>query len=688
MKSIRVPKHLLYAPVDFDKVMTERVCCGVRLTYSEYDFITSETGRMVLFDAYAAAHRYKPFSQKLGAIGFPFSLCCETDDGERVAYCGMRFGTGKATEWRLCHTESEPEIFGRLVADVDAAAIPIPSGVCCIADEAAYAEFFSHLKDEPPPLARMIVLNGQTHAAIELFGNKYAVFSTGWGDGRYNCYVGLDENGETTALIVDFGMIDYPKPRADEFEEFELDANAAEYMYDPEKSEAENNIARQTSIIATTADRAERVFALARRGYAYHSTGQYEAALGDYVAVMNECAGITDKSVLVRVLSVYDNAAELFCRKSDYDSAINAMQAALAIGDDFNSGAYVRLIGLYQTVKRHDKALEIATLMKTRRPDDPVACIKYAECCVASGELEKAVDAYDRLAMTFRLYENIFDEVACLMEMHELDRASAVLDRYPAKEYSGQYYYYKACIAYKLKDFRTAGMCAATAYELDGEHLPTLYLLIDIRSVLQDYRAVARYAEEYKRLRPEQEYGYSVCAEAHLALGNFSESSRNYYYLYHNIRRDDRYAALAAITAAKTGDGKHASALRRALKRNRSPYLPAVMYATHIVTGRYRSYTALSRVVYKLNADDDFLLLLATYLTAAGKLLPAAYILDILLRRNDPPFELVAQQIRTAIRLGDDKLFDSFLDYYMKHFICDESTEARKALSERFRASA
>lgn len=642
---------------------------------------------MVLFDAYSASHRYKPFCDKLGVVGFPFALCCDTDDGERVAYCGLRLGDGEAVTWRLCHAADEPAIFARLAVDPEAAAVAVPSGVCCIAADDAYATFREHLPGDEPPLSRMIVLDGQTHTVVELFGKKYAVFSSGWGDGRYNCYIGRNARGEAVALIVDFGMIEYPERQpSGEYEEFETDGSEQAYAYDPQKTENENNIARQTAAISAASDRADRIFALARRGYAHHSAGNHDAALVDYMTVMDECKSVTDKNVLVRVLSVYDNAAELFCRKSDYESAINVMLAAIAIGDEFNSGAYVRLIGLYRTVKRHDKALEIAELMKTRRPDDPVACINYAECCVSAGEPEKAVAAYDRLATEFKLSENIFDATECLIEIGALDRAEAMLERYTAKADNALYCYYKAFIAFKRREFGAAYEYAVHSHELDGEYLPTLYILIEIQSVLQRYHAVAMYAEEYKRLRPDNEYGYSVCAEAHLILGNFSESSRNYYYLYHNIRSDDKYAALAAVTAAKTGDGKHAVALRRRLKRVRSPYYQSVIYATHIVTGRYRSYTALSKVVYKLNYDDDFLLLLATYLTAAGKLLPAAYILDILLRKHDPPYELVAQQIRTAIKLGDDKLFASFLDYYIEHFIGDDTETARRSIEDGFRS--
>lgn len=61
--------------------------CGIRLDYREYGFMQFENGKVVLFDAYSAAHGYSAFDVDFGVVAFPFCALCMTDAGERVAYC-------------------------------------------------------------------------------------------------------------------------------------------------------------------------------------------------------------------------------------------------------------------------------------------------------------------------------------------------------------------------------------------------------------------------------------------------------------------------------------------------------------------------------------------------------------------------------------------------------------------------
>jgi len=679
-RKVKIKRSRLFAPVDFGEVIKSRRVFDVALDYKEYDFIRIDGGA-VLFDAYAASERFSHRFGDCGVLAFPFALTCMTDGGERVAYCGLRFNENKAAEWRTDCSDAERV---RLAFDPDAASVPVNSGVCCLAGERAYGEYYSHIKDAAHPLAGLIVLDGQTHTTLELYGNRYAVFSTGWGDGLYKCYKGFDADGRLTAVIVDFGMIEYPE-RDDGEVEIDSETDAAAYVFDPNKSEFENSIAEWTAAIENAPDHVERLKAYSRRGYAYHSVNDVDKALADYMSAVDECRYITDKVQLTRAWSVFDNAAEIYCKKSDYESAIKLMKTALKVGDDFYAGAYVRLTDLYLLTKRTDKAKETAALMLKARPDDPIANMKFAEACVAAMEYADAASAYHVLAEKFKLYENLFDEASCLIELGDLDGADAALERHPTGETSEQYWYYKAYIDCKRKKYRDAMVKAERSHDIDPEYMPALYLLIDITSLIQEYYAVAGYAEEYKKLRPDKEYGYSVCAEAHLILGNYTESARNYAHLYDAIKKDDKYAALAAITASKTGDKKRVSAMLKLLRRKKSPYYLGAVYAVYITKYRQRSM-ALSKVVYKLDTDDEFLLLLAVFLCGTNNVLPAANILDVIMKKGKPAYEAVALQIRIAVRLGDEKLFLSLLDYYCKNFLSpDLSEDGKEALADRFK---
>lgn len=682
MKSvIKIPKERLTAPIDFGKVVSEGSACGVKLRYAEYSFLTSESGRYVMFDAYAASHKYAPFEAKCPALAYPFCLTCRADDGERVAYCGLRMGEELPVEWKPCFAGDVSEIYGRLSVDCNAGAIPISSGVCGIASVEAYEKYFAHIKDDMHPLSGFIVLDGQTHTTVDVYGERYATFSSGWGDGMYKCYVGSDGDGKVVALIVDFGLIEYPSVASGETVEVEADVG---YVFDPTKTETENRIAQWTKIIETSNDPKERLNAYSRRGYAYHSADDTDSALADYEAAISECKNVTDRGALARAWSVYDNAAALCSRRGDYARAIEIMTAAMDVADSFYAGAYVRLIDLYTITKQYDKALAVAEKMYAARNDDPVACMKFAEACASNSDFERAANAYDRLATEFQLFDNYIDKASCLIELSRYDDAEAALESHPAKEYNELYWYYKACIDYKRHEYFTALECAERAYELDRTSMPVLVLIIDIESLLQSYHAVARYAEDCKKLRPSSEYGYSVCAEAHLVIGNISESSRNFQTLY-AMTGEDKYAALAAMTAAKTGDGKRASGLLKKLRRKHSNYYLGALYAVYLTARSHGRDIKLSNVVYKLRADDDFLLQLAVFLTNSGKVLPASHILDMLIKKGNPTYEVVAQQIRTAVKLKDGKLFDYFLHYYVDRFIGADTNESeRDRIKERF----
>lgn len=374
---IKIRKSAVAAPVDFGRALDLHEVNGVKLKYTEYDFLILDGGA-VFFDAYSSTHTYKPLPVECGAIAFPFTCECMTDVGERIAYAGLRFSEQQPVRWELL---GKDEVLGLLPVDNDAAAVPITSGVCCFADENAYRLYTSHLKDEIHPLAGMIVLNGQTHATVELYGKKFAVFSTGWGDGRYKRYCGYDEAGAACRVLCDFGMIEYE--RDDTLVEIEAETgDSGQYVYDPAKSDSENNIAQWTHALrgATTAD--DRLHAFIRRGYAYHLAGDPALALGDYLSAIScsKSARLCGDAAQYRVWSAYEGAASLYCERSDYDSAIALMTDYISAQGDAYGDAYVKLIDLYQVTKRTDLALKTAESLIKLRPDDPVPLVKYAEC--------------------------------------------------------------------------------------------------------------------------------------------------------------------------------------------------------------------------------------------------------------------------------------------------------------------
>ncbi|MBD5132064.1 MAG: DUF4241 domain-containing protein [Clostridiales bacterium] len=672
---IKIPKSRITAPIDFGEAISSRRVYGVDLSYTEYGFIQIPSKKVALFDAYSASG-FKPLNAECGVVAFPFYCGCMTDDGERVAYAGLRFNEEKAVKWEIAVL---PDDLSKLVHNADAAAIAISSGVCCLCDSDDYKLYRAHINDEVHPLAGLIVLNGETHTTVKTLGKSFAVFSSGWGDGCYKCYKGLAADGSTTAIIIDFGMIEYP----DDGAEIELDIDC-DYVYDPSKSDKENNIARWTVAVEHAKNPTELLDALSRRGYARHAAGDSIGALEDYAAAIATSKSVTNRRSLAHLWSVYDNAAELYIARGDYDRAISVMTTALGSGDDCYAGAYVRLIDLYLLTEQAEKAKAVAEQMKSARRDDATAVMKYAECCVATGDFRAAAKAYGELADEFRSYESLFDAASCYIELGEYDNALSSLENHPAKEGFEQYWYYKAKIEFDRRNFSAAKEYAARAREIEREYVPALKLLIEINSLLQENFVVAGYAEEYKRLVPADEYGYTVCAYAQLLLGNYSECARNYYYAFHNVDKSDRNAALAAVACRAAGDNKRSNRMLKFLRRKHSPYYIGAVCGE--IKPRHNGYTSVVKsIIVRLKDDRDFLVRLSAFMCVnRSKINYATPLLEILSKSPNCEFAVVALQIRAAVVAGNKAVAGAFFDYYLTQYMGEAPAEQIDRLKRAF----
>ena len=670
---VSLPKSRITAPIDFGEAIAARRVCGVDLSYTEYDFIQIPSGRAAVFDAYSVSPSVV-FNAECGAVAFPFYCGCMTDAGERVAYAGLRFGEDKAVKWEIAYL---PKDMSKLVVDPDAAAIAVPSGVCCLGDAEDCKLYRAHINDAMHPLAGLIVLNGETHAVVKTLGVKLAVFSSGWGDGRYKCYKGIGADGRVTAFLVDFGLIDYPDDGA--LVETDIDCD---YIYDPNKSDKQNDIARWTAAFDRAKTAEQKLDALSRRGYARHSSGDTDGALDDYEAAIAVSASVAERRPLAHLWSVFDNAAELYAARGELDRAIEIMKKALETGDNCYAGAYVRLVDLYLATGKTDKAKEIAERMMNERRHDGTAVMKYAECCEKTGDYAAAANAHLVLADEFGMYEHLFDAAKCHIESGEREKAIAALDKHPAKEYSEQYWYYKARIEMDNRNPTRAKEYAARARVIDGGFLPALKLLTDINALLQDHFAAAGCAEEYKRLAPTEEYGYMSCARSQLMLGNFSECARNYCYVFDKINKTERNAALAALACRAAGDGKRRSRMLKFLRRRHSPYYIGAT-CDKFKFGR-KNIAIIKGLTVRLRDDREFLVRLSEFLTARGKINFATPILEFLSKTAGCEYVVVAEQIRAAVAVGDKSVARAFFEFYITSFVGDATADRRRALATAF----
>ena len=157
-----------------------------------------------------------PFTRHVAPGDYPITLYLAQD---RVALAELRFADGAPERWDLALVP------GQDVATLKAGEIfgyPVDAGLGCFMDPAAraamerreareqrrtprYSNYFDNvLADELEGANRNWVM----HRPLPDAPARVAVFSSGWGDGVYASYWGLDAGGRALRLVTDFGVIE------------------------------------------------------------------------------------------------------------------------------------------------------------------------------------------------------------------------------------------------------------------------------------------------------------------------------------------------------------------------------------------------------------------------------------------------------------------------------------------------
>jgi hypothetical protein len=157
-----------------------------------------------------------PLRRRLPAGRYPVELRVADFAGrdQRTAAAVLRLGPGAPVTWEPAvreDTEGEPSpdlVYG----------FGVDSGTGCLAGpralealEATYAESQPDLGETDPLLARLEETYRHTWswANVEMApGDNVVAFSTGWGDGFYAVWWGLDGGGDVMCLLVDMDVLD------------------------------------------------------------------------------------------------------------------------------------------------------------------------------------------------------------------------------------------------------------------------------------------------------------------------------------------------------------------------------------------------------------------------------------------------------------------------------------------------
>lgn len=200
------------------------------------------TGKIIAADPFFTDAQ-QPFARRVEPDKYPvFIYMAEIDElHHRVAYAKVRFRPEAATKYILAITEDmtkeeldelgEDEFFG----------FPVDSGLAALLDAETNEQLTTRMKllQENNPEAdyydEVLAKEFEEYSGKNQFSralgdwndhhpdadsdNNVIMFSSGWGDGYYPAYWGLNDNGDTVELVIDFLINDFEEGDDEEFDD-------------------------------------------------------------------------------------------------------------------------------------------------------------------------------------------------------------------------------------------------------------------------------------------------------------------------------------------------------------------------------------------------------------------------------------------------------------------------------------
>jgi len=170
------------------------------------------SGRIVAADGFIMFDA-KPFSRTVKPGAYPVTVAVAQLGGDqRIAFAQIRFLDRRISKWEMAVTDGQDP--SKLKED-EIYAYGVDSGTGSFADIGAQEvlsardarklvdDVMKEMKKVYEPTRDWVVVNTPKGSAV--------LFSSGWGDGGYASYFGLDDNGEPVVLVTDFQVIDWKR---------------------------------------------------------------------------------------------------------------------------------------------------------------------------------------------------------------------------------------------------------------------------------------------------------------------------------------------------------------------------------------------------------------------------------------------------------------------------------------------
>lgn len=200
------------------------------------------TGKIIAADPFFT-HEQSAFSRIVEPDKYPVFIYVSEIDRlhHRIAYAKIKFRPEEATKWILALTDDLTEEELNDLGDEEFYGFPVESGLACFLDEETNGQLIAKMDalQERDPEANYYdeVLaeefreySGKNNFSRELgdwndhrpdkeSDNNVIMFASGWGDGYYPAYWGLDEEGNTIELVIDFLINEYDNEDGLEFDD-------------------------------------------------------------------------------------------------------------------------------------------------------------------------------------------------------------------------------------------------------------------------------------------------------------------------------------------------------------------------------------------------------------------------------------------------------------------------------------
>jgi hypothetical protein len=186
---------------------------AARITAWPLADVSLTSGEVVACDA--AILDELPFERRVTPGRYPLTLLiAKIKDDERVAFAVLRFSAQPVLQWELAikpgqdRTTLKPDqIFGYGVDSGTGAFADAKAIAAIVDDPEAMQKFVNDCGDEMQKCYR----HTRSWAVAEGESGSIAAFSSGYGDGFYASYFGLDAAGAPAVLVTDFGICDWPR---------------------------------------------------------------------------------------------------------------------------------------------------------------------------------------------------------------------------------------------------------------------------------------------------------------------------------------------------------------------------------------------------------------------------------------------------------------------------------------------